>query len=242
MGWLFVLLVGLLGGTVGGVVGFGTSIILLPPLVIVFGPFQAVPIMAVTAFMANLSRVAVWWREVDWRAAGVYSLTAAPAAALGARTLLQLPAGLIELSLGIFFLLMIPARRALLHAGFRVRLWQLAGVGAVIGFLTGIVVSTGPINTPFFLAYGLVKGPFLSTEALGSLSMYLAKGLVFRGMGALPWDILGKGLIVGSTVMLGSWLGKRIVQQLRIAQFQLLMDAVLLLAGLTMLVSAAGLL
>lgn len=238
MSWLFVLLVGLLGGTLGGVVGFGTSIILLPPLVIVFGPYEAVPIMAVTALMANVSRVAVWWREIDWRAAAAYSVTAAPAAALGARTLLQLPAGVIEASLGVFFLLMIPLRRMLLSAGWRIRRWQLAVVGALIGFITGIVVSTGPINTPFFLAHGLVKGAFLATEALGSIAVYLAKGLVFHAMGALPWDILVKGMIVGSSVMLGSYLGKRIVQRLEVAQFQVLMDAVLVLAGATMLITA----
>lgn len=238
MGWVFVLLVGLVGGTVGGVVGFGTSIILLPPLMIVFGPYEAVPIMAVTALLANVSRVAVWWREIDWRAAAVYSVPAIPAAALGARTLLALPPGVIEVCLGLFFLLMIPLRRALLGAGFRIRLWQLGVVGAVIGFMTGIVVSTGPINTPFFLAYGLVKGAFLATEALGSIAVYLTKGLVFHSLGALPWAVVVKGLIVGTSVMLGSYLGKRIVQRLEISQFQLLMDAVLLLAGLTMLFTA----
>lgn len=238
MTWLFVLGVGLIGGTLGGIVGFGTSIILLPPLVIVFGPYEAVPIMAITALLANVSRVAVWWRDIDWKAAGVYSITAAPAAALGARTLLTLPAGVIEITLGVFFLLMIPARRALLHAGFSLRLWHLALVGGVIGFLTGIVASTGPINTPFFLAYGLNKGSFLSTEALGSIAVYLTKISVFESLGALPLETVGKGLIIGTTVMLGAYLGKKIVQRLEIAQFQLLMDAVLLIAGAMMLWTA----
>ena len=230
--------VGLVGGTLGGVVGFGTSIILLPPLVIVFGPYEAVPIMAVTALLANVSRVLVWWRDIDWKAAAVYSLTAAPAAALGAKTLLTLPAEVIEITLGVFFLVMIPIRRALMHAGLTIKLWHLAVVGAVIGFLTGIVASTGPINTPFFLAYGLVKGPFLSTEALGSIAVFLTKAVVFFSLGALPWATLVKGLVVGSSVMVGSYLGKRIVQRLEIAQFQLLMDGVLLIAGLTMLATA----
>ena len=36
-------------------------------LVLVFGPREAVPIMAVASIMANASRVAAWWREIDWR-------------------------------------------------------------------------------------------------------------------------------------------------------------------------------
>jgi hypothetical protein len=119
-----------------------------------------------------------------------------PAAALGARTLLVLPPRLMEAVLGAFFLLMIPARRALLARNYTLKLWHLAVVGAVIGYITGIVVSTGPINTPFFLAYGLTKGAFLATEAAGSLAVYASKALVFRSFGALPLAAVAKGLII----------------------------------------------
>lgn len=238
MEWVIVLAIGLAAGTLGGIVGFGTSILLLPPLVIVFGPKEAVPIMAIVALMANLSRVAAWWREVDWRVCCVYSLTAIPFAALGATTLLRMDPGLIEIVLGVFFILAIPLRRML--TGFKVRLWQLALVGAGIGFLTGIVASTGPINTPFFLAYGLVKGAYLSTEAMASLGIYVTKAIVFQRFGALPWPLLAKGLIVGTSVTLGSFLAKRFVLKLDPAQFRLLMDVLLLVAGLTMIVTALG--
>ena len=50
----------------------------MPVLVLVFGPLQAVPIMAIAAIMANLSRILVWWREVDWRAVGAYAATGVP--------------------------------------------------------------------------------------------------------------------------------------------------------------------
>jgi uncharacterized protein len=239
MEWGLVLAVGLVAGTVGGIFGFGTSIILLPPLVIFFGPYEAVPMMAVTAVMANVSRVAVWWREVRWKVCAAYSVTAIPGAALGARTLLSMDPKSIDVALGVFFLLMTPARRWLQRAGIRVRLWQLSLVGAVIGFVTGIVASTGPINTPFFLACGLVKGAFISTEAAASLSVYLTKGIVFNQLGALPFDLLSKGIVVGCSVMAGSYLAKGLVMKLETAQFKLLMDGLMLLAGITMMVTAA---
>jgi hypothetical protein len=143
---LFVLGVGLAAGTISGIVGFGSSIMLMPVLVIVFGPLHAVPIMAIAAILANCSRVVIWWRQLDWRAVAAYSITGVPAAALGARTLLVLPPRLIEGALGFFFLAMIPARRWLAARGFALRLWHLVIIGAVVGFLTGIVVTTGPIT------------------------------------------------------------------------------------------------
>ncbi len=238
MEFAIVLAIGLLAGTISGIVGFGSSIMLMPVLVIVFGPLKAVPIMAIAAIMANFSRILVWWREVDWRATLVYSVTAVPAAALGARTLLELPPRIMEGALGVFFLLMIPARRWLLSHNLKLKIWHLAIVGAVIGYVTGIVVSTGPINAPFFLAYGLTKGAYLATEAAGSLAVYVSKSLVFRSFGALPWDAIGQGLIIGSSLMAGSFLAKRYVLKMDAERFRHLMDGLLVMSGVTMLWAA----
>ena len=236
---LFVLIVGLIAGTLSGIVGFGSSIMLMPVLVISYGPLQAVPIMAVAAIMANLSRILVWWREIDWRAVAAYSITGVPAAAAGARTLLVLPPHIVEAALGAFFLLMIPVRKWLAAQDFKLHLWHLAVLGLVVGYLTGIVVTTGPITAPIFLAYGLVKGAFLATEAAGSLAVFVSKAAVFRTFGALPTDAIVKGLSIGSSLMVGSLIAKRFVLKLKPAQFRLLMDALMFVSGVAMLWSAA---
>jgi uncharacterized protein len=236
--YVIVLAVGLVAGTLSGIVGFGSSIMLMPVLVIVFGPLQAVPIMAIAAIMANLSRVLAWWREVDWRACAAYSVTAAPGAMLGAGTLVVLPPRIIEGALGAFFIGMIPARRWLAAHKLKLKRWHLAAIGLVIGYVTGIVVSTGPITAPIFLAYGLVKGAFLSTEAASSLAVYVSKAATFRTLGVLPADILAKGLITGSTLMGGAFVAKRFVLKFEPEQFRLLMEGLMLLSGLTMLWAA----
>jgi uncharacterized membrane protein YfcA len=238
MDYVLVLLLGLVAGTLGGIVGFGTSIMLMPALVLVYGPKQAVPIMAVGSIMANASRVAAWWRDVDWRTTAAYSVTAMPAAALGAHTLLVLPSRAIDIVLGLFFIAMIPVRRWMLKQHWRLTRWHLAAVGAVIGFVTGLVVSTGPLNTPFFLMHGLVKGAYLATEAMSSIGIYFAKAATFRTFGALPMSVVLQGMIVGSTLLAGAFIAKRYVRQLDPERFRYLMDAVMLGAGLIMLAAA----
>jgi uncharacterized protein len=235
----FVLVLGLIAGTISGIVGFGSSIMLMPILVIQFGPKEAVPIMAVAALMANFSRILVWWREVDWRAFAAYSVTGIPAAMLGATTLLSLPSRFIDAALGLFFILMIPVRRMLTARQWKLSLFHLAAAGAGIGYLTGIVVSTGPINVPIFLAYGLVKGGFIATEAAGSLSVYLSKAFVFRHFGALPLSAILKGLTIGASLMAGSFLSKRFVLKMEPDVFRVLMERLMLLSGLSLLWSAA---
>ena len=236
--YAFILLAGLFAGCVSGVIGTGSSIIVLPMLVAAFGPKQSVPIMAVAAVMANFSRVLAWWREVDWKAVAAYSVPGVPAAALGARTLLVLPAHVIEIALGVFFLCMIPARRWLARIQWRVGLWQLAAAGAVIGFLTGIVLSTGPLSVPVFLSYGLVKGAFLATEAASSLMIYVSKVLTFHEFGALPGAVLLQGLFVGSSLMLGTFAGKALVLRMSSQMHARLLDGLLLCSGLALLWTA----
>jgi uncharacterized membrane protein YfcA len=239
LGFLFVLAVGLLAGTISGIVGTGSSIMLMPVLVSQYGPKQAVPIMAVAAVMANLSRILAWWREVDWRACVAYSVTGIPAAALGARTLLALPAHVVDIAIGLFLIAMVPLRHWLDRHQLKAQLWHLAVGGAVIGFLTGIVVSTGPLSVPLFLFYGLTKGAFLATEAASSLGLYLSKSVTFERFGALTPDVALKGLAAGSSLMFGAFIAKRFVLHLRPNVFRLLMDGIMLAAGLSLLWSAA---
>ncbi len=112
-------------------------------------------------------------------------------------------------------------------------------VGALIGYLTGIVASTGPINVPFFLAYGLIKGAFLGTEAMSSLLVYVSKSIVFRSFGALPAEAISEGLIIGASLMAGSVYRQALCAGNGPGALSpMLMDVLLFAAGLTMLWSA----
>jgi uncharacterized membrane protein YfcA len=235
MAYAIVLAVGTIAGLVSGIVGTGATIILLPVLTLAFGPKAAIPIMAIVALMSNFAKITAWWRDIDWRACGAYAVGGIPGAALGARTMLSLPPHLVDIALGSFFLLMIPGRRWLAARRYKVPLWTLVPAGVAIGFLTGIVVSTGPITVPLFTAYGLMKGAFIATEAAASLAVYISKAITFRSFGALPTDIVLKGLISGSSVMMGTYVAKLVVERLSIATFQRLLDGVMLISGLALL-------
>ena len=236
--YFFVLIVGLIAGALSGVVGTGSSITLLPILTFQFGPKQAVPIMAIAALMSNVGKALAWWREIDWKAFAAYSITGVPSAALGARTLLVLPSHVVDIALGLFFLVMIPWRHRLVALKLRLSLWQLAVAGGLIGFLTGVVISTGPLSVPAFTSYGLLKGAFLSTEAASSLALMVSKATTFRSLGALPAESIRKGLIIGSSVMAGAFVGKAVVQRMSVTLFQRVLDALLLCSGVAMLLAA----
>jgi len=232
------LVLGLLGlgaGVLGGVIGFGTTIILMPALVYFYGPIQAIPVIALVATVANLSRIFLWWSSINWSVCFVYSITAIPAVILGVNTLVSLNDRLVEITLGLFLILLIPIRRWLRKKNFYLKLWQMSLVGAAIGYLTGIVATTGAINTPFFLAFGLTKGAFLGTEAASSLSILFTKGITFHQLGFLNNTAIIQGVLIGACVLIGSIFSKRIVLALPEKKFLLLMELVMLVSGLSIL-------
>ncbi|WP_063572189.1 MULTISPECIES: sulfite exporter TauE/SafE family protein [Luteibacter] len=235
--FLLVLAVGLVAGCLSGVIGTGSSLMLLPALTYQFGPKHAVPVMAVAAVIANLSRVIAWWKEIDWKAVLAYAAPGVPAAALGARTLLALPPRWIDAGLGFFFLSMLALRR-LRPSSRPMPLWALSLCGAAIGFLTGLVLSTGPLSVPVFTSYGLVGGPFLGTEAMTALALYLSKVTTFREAGALSGEIVVQGLIVGASLMIGTFIGKGILSRIPGHRYAHLIDALVLCSGVSLLWAA----
>jgi len=52
---------------------------------------------------------------------------------------------------GVFLIASVPIRRVLATDLFRMRLRHFPLLGAFIGLLSALVVTTGPLNTPFFL-------------------------------------------------------------------------------------------
>jgi uncharacterized protein len=129
-------------------------------------------------------------------------------------------------------------RHWLARHDLKANLWHLAIGGAIIGYLTGIVVSTGPLSVPLFLFYGLTKGAFLATEAASSLGLYLSKSVTFERFGALTGDVAIKGLIAGASLMSGAFIAKRFVLHMKPDMFRLVVDAIMVAAGLSMLWNA----
>ena len=64
------------------------------------------------------------------------------------------------------------------------------------------------------------------------------KAITFRSFGALPTDIILKGLITGSSVMAGTYAAKLLVERLSIATFQRLLDGVMLISGVALIWAA----
>jgi len=89
-----------------------------------------------------------------------------------------------------------------------------AGIGAGASFLSALLGSVGPVMAPFFLAYGLVKGAYIGTEALSTVVMHVTKLVAYQHSLILTGADVVIGIGLGPVMILGSFLGKRIVDRL----------------------------
>jgi len=229
--WLLLGGAALVASTLAAVAGFGGAALLLPPLVALFGVRDAIPILTVAQLVGNGSRVWLNRREVAVPVVGWFALGAVPLALLGGVVFATAPLGALERLVGVFLLGMVLWRHIPHAPVWRPGVRAFAALGAVFSFLSALVGSVGPLMAPFFLAYGLVKGAYIGTEALATVVMHVVKLAAYQGTAILTPRAVAVGLALGPIMIFGSYVGKRILDRLPERVFVYVIEAVLLGAG-----------
>ena len=234
-GWAILVTGALIGSVIGGVAGFGAGVVLLPLIAWTLGIRATAPVLTVTMLLGNLSRI--WWNrgEFDRDVAVRFLAGAIPATAAGAMLYAGVTSTSLRLIIGGFLVAAVPLRRLLQSRYLRVRLVHFPVIGLVFGFLSAIVVSIGPVLTPFYLAYGLRRSAFIATEAVCALAMHLTRGAVFSRYALLGHDTLTVGVVLGSIMFAGSWMGRRLLDRMSDRVFLAVVEALLVAMGLQFL-------
>jgi len=137
--------------------------------------------------------------------------------------------------IGGFLLASVPLRRLLSMGHWRVRLVHFPLIGAVFGLLSSTVVAIGAALTPFYLAYGLRRGAYIATEAVCAFSMHVTRGAVLAGYRLLTGEVVLIGLVLGSVMFAGSWIGRRLLDRMSDRVFLAVIEGLLVVMGLQFL-------
>lgn len=201
------------------------------------GVRDAVPILTVAQLIGNASRVWFNRRELNLAVVRWFSLGAVPAAILGAILFSQASSVILIRLLGGLLVLTVVYRhlRKGRMAPPAMRLQAFFPLGVCFSFLSALLGSVGPLMAPFFLAFGLVKGAYIGTEACASLVMHATKIVAYGGTSTLTPRGVEVGLMMGAGLLAGSYLGSRIVDRLPPRIFVYLVEAALVAAGVRFL-------
>jgi uncharacterized membrane protein YfcA len=225
----------LASAVLGSVAGTGGTAVLLPVLVHYFGIQAAVPMVTLANFFANVSRTWVHWQEVDRRVVLWFTAGSLPLTVLGTWLFTIAAPEILTRLLGAFLLVVVAWRRLRSRPPkARPPTWFLP-LGMGFGFLNGLVSSIGPLMAPFFLAYGLVKGSYIGTDALVTVVMQGTKLAVFGGARFLTASVLLAGTLLMPLMFAGALLGKLLLDRLPSWVFTVVIELTLVIAGLDFL-------
>lgn len=236
MDWVLLASGAFIGSTLAAVAGFGGAAVLLPLLVLMFGVRDAIPILTVAQLIGNASRV--WFNrdQLDLPVVGWFALGGVPAALIGGFLFASAPLSFLIRLLGVFLIVTVIYRHVGKANALKPSLRGFAVLGAVLSFLSALLGSIGPIMIPFFLAYGLVKGALIGTEALATVVMHVTKLVAYRRVSILTAETVMIGAALGSIMIFGSFAGKKILDRLPERLFVLLVELTLIVAGLGFLI------
>ena len=229
-----------LSALLSGVAGMGGGLLYLPFLAASVGVRKAIPFLAVLLLVANIARAFFSRQELKWDVAARLGLGAVPGALIGALLYTALSAEFIARAVGVFLLLNVFFTLARIPWPRKASLKQFPYVGVVAGFLSAVVGGAGPMMTPFFLRLGIVKGAFLSTEAVAAASMHIVKIPIYSQARLLTLDDIMLALPLAGMMILGTWVGKLLVNRMNEALFRTIVTILLGLIGLRFLILGSG--
>lgn len=234
--YALVALCALMAGTIGGVAGYGTG--LLMPLVLtpITGAEAVVPIIGLSALFTNTSRILAFRRELDLRKALLVGGMALPTCLIGAYGYTFLSGKGAALVIGTFLVLMVPGRLVLKRLKATLSEKGLAVAGAGYGFLVGGTAGSGVILLSILMASGLNGRAVIATDAVVSILLGFAKTGVFQAFGALPASSWVMALIVGLSATPGAFIAKRLTETLPIHIHNGILDAAIICGGVILIV------
>jgi uncharacterized membrane protein YfcA len=225
----------LLTSMLSAVVGMAGGITLLGVMLLFQDPLVAIPLHGLVQLVSNGTRTWVQRAHVSRALAWRYALPLLPAAALGLFFARGLDPVLLKTAIGVFVLVATWRKEWLLFGLHPERVpmhLRFLVLGAVAGFLNMTVGATGPFIAPFFLDVGLTRFELIGTKAACQLMGHVSKVVVF-GLGGFAFGAYaGLLALLCACVVVGTWLGSRLLHRVNERAFDLLYRGVLTLVAL----------
>lgn len=232
--WVVLLACGWLAATVSGAAGFGGALLLLPVLALTVGARAAVPILTVAQLIGNLSRAGFGWRDIRWRPALLFSLGAVPASLFGSRLFVAMPSPWVPRAVGALLLAVVILR----HTGVgkhKAPEQLLAFLGAGVGLVSAVAGSAGPLGAAVFLGLDLGPRAYVATEAVTAALMHFTKSLAYGRYSALGLGDFLRGILLGGSLVLGSWTGRKLIDRVPEPWFGRLVEGLLVFSALALI-------
>lgn len=233
---VILIVVGLAAGLLSGSVGFGGGMILLPVITYFYGVEVAVPVSTIAQMLSNLSRVVMGWKEIDWRAVGMFLLLAVPFTALGAFGFAKAPKGPMTIVL-CSFLIVFAVMKLMGKMRLPHRPSTMVVGGGVTGLVNGLLGISGPLSSAVFLTLELAPVSYIASEATTAAVMHIVKAIVYGKLNLMSDSIFLSGCGIGCAMILGNFIAMSFIRNVNKKLYQKVVAGIMIAVSLWLIVS-----
>lgn len=212
-----------------GVTGFGSGLIVVPVLALLYAPAVAVPTSVLIEIVAVLWLVPQAWRATHWPLVGALAIGYVPGIVLGTLILTALQPAALKLLIGatsISFAALLLGGRSVPAGG---AIWPAAGL--VGGLFTGTSNMGGPPVIVLLASRFRAKLALRSNVITGTGLQFFLAALVFALRGLLTAEVVVLTLVLLPGWLGGLWLGTRLYHRLPSERFRVVVLLAVVLAS-----------
>lgn len=229
-----------LGFAVRGGAGFGGGIVAVPLLALIAPLSMVVPFTSALNTIASVLYGGTHWRKVEWRELARITPYAVAGAVIGIALLAHVDSRPLKRIFGVF--VMAYAAYMLYAAGEmpaipRRWLMPLAAVLSVIGGAIGSLFggAAGPVFVMYLNALKIEKDRFRATLTLLMIALGFTRILGYAAIGMYTTPVLTLLVLGVPLMLLGGYLGNRIVQRLNQRRFNQAVGSIIFISGILLI-------
>jgi hypothetical protein len=236
---IIVLIGAFAGGYVSGLTGFGTGLTALPFWLNVINPMVAAPLVVICSIVAQLQTLPAIWHAISWRQVAPFVIGGLIGVPIGTLLLTRVSPQLFKLFVGGFLVVycsFMLVRRAMptLSWGGRAADGLVGFGGGVLGGLAGL---SGALPTVWASLRGWSKDARRGVFQSFNLTILLF-ALASQAVGGfIDLDIARFALIALPGTLTGAWLGRKTYNVLGDDRFNQVVLILLLLSGISIVVT-----
>ncbi|MEY2692247.1 MAG: hypothetical protein RIT03_637 [Bacteroidota bacterium] len=233
--YLFIFLA-LLAEILGTLGGFGSSLFFIPLATYFLDFDSALGITALFHVFSNLSKIALFRKGIDKALLLRIGLPAILFVVLGAYLSAYINGQILELVMALFLIAL--ATLFLVKKSIRITPSSTNAMlgGASSGFISGFLGTGGAIRGLTLAAYQLPIAVFIATSALIDLGIDCSRTVVYYYNGYIHQKDLYLLPILLVVSVVGTYIGKKILDRIAEHHFRVLVLGMILLTGLSTLV------
>jgi uncharacterized membrane protein YfcA len=208
--WITVVLLGLTGGVVSTLVGFGAGMILAIALALTVSPLAALAVASLALLSGSIHRVILFRHELRLSDTYQWALGIGVGSVVGGLLVHHLPDCLLRAAfVGAAVVALLP-RGA--HDGrwARPRWRLLLPAGGVIGFIGAGTAGVGPIASSTLMATGHTGERYIALMAVTGVALNMGRVVGYGSSGVLESSWLWASAAAGIGLFAGNILGRRL--------------------------------